>query len=309
MSDADGLAVEVRPGLDAADCATVRALADAALRADGTYPLDDQVLMDVCSDDASTHTQLLGLRADGSLTGYAHLDTRAAGSVTVHLVVDPSRRRRGHGRRLLAAVDDVARTRAASTLRAWAHGDHPAAASLADQLGWRRSRELFQLRLGNDAAIDPPEYPADVSVRAFEVGRDEAAWVDVNAAAFEGHPEQGRVSVADLRQREAQSWFDPAGFFVAERGGEMVGFHWTKVHQGAAGAPDIGEVYVVGVAPSAQGTGLGKALTLTGLRYLRGRGLDVMLYVDGANVAARRLYDRIGFATTRADIMYERELR
>ena len=46
----------------------------------------------------------------------------------------------------------------------------------------------------------------------------------------------------------------------------MVGFHWTKQHQ-----DQLGEVYVLGIAPSAAGRGLGKALLLTGLRSLQRR--------------------------------------
>jgi ribosomal protein S18 acetylase RimI-like enzyme len=80
------------------------------------------------------------------------------------------------------------------------------------------------------------------------------------------------------------------------------GFHWTKIH-----GPDIGEVYVVGVDPGEQGTGLGRALTLAGLRYLRDRGLpEAMLYVDEDNAPAIRMYSALGFSRWRTDAMYRR---
>ena len=55
-----------------------------------------------------------------------------------------------------------------------------------------------------------------VVVRAFRPGQDEVAFLAVNAEAFAGHPEQGSLGRADLDQRMAEAWFDPAGFFVAE---------------------------------------------------------------------------------------------
>jgi ribosomal protein S18 acetylase RimI-like enzyme len=79
------------------------------------------------------------------------------------------------------------------------------------------------------------------------------------------------------------------------------------VHGPAEG--NIGEVYVVGVDPGEQGTGLGRALTVAGLRYLQDRGLaEVMLYADEDNVPAIRLYEALGFIHWRTDAMY-RDLR
>ena len=71
----------------------------------------------------------------------------------------------------------------------------------------------------------------------------------------------------------------------------MLGFHWTKQHDARHG-----EVYVVGVAPAAQGRGLGRLLTLAGLHHLAGLGVDeVLLYVESDNAPAVAVYSRLGF--------------
>jgi mycothiol synthase len=127
----------------------------------------------------------------------------------------------------------------------------------------------------------------------------------VNAQAFAHHPEQGRMTRADLDERVAEPWFDPDGFFVAEQSGNIVGYHWTKVHTDA----QQGEVYVVGVAPEAQGSGLGKRLTLTGLHHLAALGLgEVILYVEADNAPAIAVYERLGFTHPVEDthVMYAR---
>jgi mycothiol synthase len=236
--------------------------------------------------------------ADDILVGYAQLeDTDPVEAPAAELVVRPAHRAKGHGRALGHALLSASGKR----LRVWAHGGHPAARHLAGLLGLTLFRELRQMRrpLDSGPALPEPVFPAGISVRTFEPGRDDAAWLAVNAAAFAHHPEQGGLTQRDLDDRKAEPWFDPAGFFVAERAGELVGFHWTKVHDEQ---PPHGEVYVVGVSPRAQGGGLGRLLTLAGLSYLASRGLrEVILYVEADNAPAIAVYSRLGFTHTDAD--------
>jgi mycothiol synthase len=139
-----------------------------------------------------------------------------------------------------------------------------------------------------------------VTVATFRVGTDEDDWLRVNAAAFALHPEQGQWALADLRAREREAWFDPAGFFLARHGDRLIGFHWTKIHPDGAG-----EVYVLGIDPAAQHGGLGAALLAIGLNHLRERGCPlVLLYVDESNVAAMRLYERYGFTSADRDVQW-----
>jgi mycothiol synthase len=222
------------------------------------------------------------------------------------LVVHPAHRRRGYGSALISAVVAGADGHG---IRLWAHGDLPAAAALARSAGFTRFRALWQLHMPlTGRALPAPVWPAGVSVRTFRPGEDEDEWLAVNGRAFAHHPEQGSWTRKDLEVREAEPWFDPAGFFIAERDGRMAGFHWTKVHpaDGDGGAP-IGEVYVVGVDPGQQGGGLGRALTLAGVAHLQRLGLtQVMLYVDESNTAATRMYTALGFGRWHTDVMYRR---
>ncbi|GAB3869054.1 hypothetical protein GCM10027610_127630 [Dactylosporangium cerinum] len=168
---------------------------------------------------------------------------------------------------------------------------------------------LLQLRRSLFTPLDEVALPDGVTLRAFRPGEDDAAWLAVNAAAFADHPEQGRWTLDDLRVRLREPWFDAEGFLLAIRGGELIGFHWTKIHGdlGDHAHEPIGEVYVLGVAPGAHGGGLGRALTLAGLRYLRSRGLSqVMLYVDEDNPRAVALYQRLGFVRWATDVNFRR---
>jgi len=245
---------------------------------------------------------------DGGLAGYARFEAATGGAdAEAELVVAPGARRRGVGRALLARLEELAGGR---PLRVWAHGDLPGSAELARSRGYTRARVLLQMRreLAGVAPEPRPRLPEGVTVRAFRPGRDEQAWLGANGRAFAHHPEQGGWTAEDLRLREAEPWFDPDGFFLAWDGDRLLGSHWTKVHPpGDVGPEPVGEVYVLGVDPDAQGMGLGHALTEVGLAHLRSRGLrQVLLYVEQDNAAAVALYERSGFRRHAVDVSWRR---
>lgn len=283
----------------------VLALAQRALVSDGVAPLSGHVLdaLDSGSDDYLV-VPPVGPVAVVEVVGVAVAhDTDPA-----ELVVDPDHRRTGVGRALLTAA--LERSGAV-----WAHGDLPAARALASSFNLVRTRELLQMRRPLDLAwattqVAGARVPAGVRIRTFRPGQDEQQFLRVNARAFDWHPEQGRLDLAGFRLEMAQPWFDPAGFFLAVDADDTVlGFHWTKVHSPEA----LGEVYVLGVDPAgrldgAPVRGLGGPLTAVGLQYLAGRGLNtVLLYVEGDNDRALRLYRRLGFTTYSTDVVYRRQ--
>jgi mycothiol synthase len=313
--------VSISSSLSPADAAAVLELVGQAADADGVSPLSEHVVLHLrYGGDPLARNVLLWYR--GRLAGYGHLDpTDRVEGPAGEMVVRPADRRRGLGRVLGEALVTEA---GGAGLRLWAHGDLPAAARLAAAVGFHRSRALWLMRRSLASTLPEPQLPVGISVRTFGVGQDEDAWLAVNRRAFARHPEQGSWTRSDLELREREPWFDPAGFFLAERDGLLAGFHWTKVHGslGAdasaarrAGPPNaaghqreaIGEVYVVGVDPAERGSGLGRALTVIGVRYLRSLGLaEVILYVDEANTAAIGLYSSLGFEHSGTDVMFSR---
>mgnify|MGYP000268307197 CR=1 FL=1 len=291
----------------------VRSLAEAAAASDGVAPLSEQPLLRL-GDDAASLTHVVVRTRTGATIGYLQVD-RGGDVASAELVVHPEHRRGGVGSLLLRTAERDARLPERSgapdqrgkTLHVWAHGDLPAARAFAAARGLRSVRELLFLARPLRDDLPAPAAPAGTSLRTFVPGDDDETWVALNARAFVDHPEQGRLTVADLRARQAEPWFDPAGFRLLTEGERAIGFVWTKIEPDQpAGAVD-GEIYAVGTDPDARGRGLGRLLTAVGLAHLREAGCDrAVLYVDGDNAAALATYDRAGFERAAVDVQYAR---
>ena len=283
-----------RTGLSDDEQRKIRELIAAAKEADGIAPVGDQVLREL-PHDRTRH--LLAVNGD-DVTGYLNLTDEPA---MAELVVHPDARRRGIGSAMvrtgLAEVGDDARI--------WAHGNQAPARATAAALGLVVVRELLQMRRPL-TDLPPVTLPDGVHITTYAGPADDAELLRVNNAAFAWHPEQSGWTEADIAERRDEPWFDPAGLFMAfdVNTDKLLGFHWTKVHD-----ENLGEVYVVGVDPAAQGRGLGATVTLVGLHHLAERLSDseqptVMLYVEAENSAAVKTYQRLGFDVSTVDAAY-----
>ncbi len=305
---------EWRSALTAEEQRQVRELVTAATEFDGVAPVGEQVLREL-GRDRTEH--LLVTRAepggiDDGVVGYLNLSPpRDGGAGMAELVVHPRARRRGIG----AAMGRAAAEKTGSRNRFWAHGTLEPARATAASLGLVPVRELLQMRRslrdipGSWSSLSPAP---GVQIRTYAGAPDDAELLRVNNAAFAHHPEQGGWTEAELSARSGEPWFDPSGLFLAfgdassDRPARLLGFHWTKVH---LDQPGLGEVYVVGVDPSAQGRGLGRLLTAVGIAWLARRLAGspeptVLLYVEADNTAAVRTYQGLGFTTYSVDTAY-----
>lgn len=302
-----------RTSLSGAVQQQIRALIAAATEHDGIAPVGDQVLRELGRD----RTRHLVATDSDEVIGYLNLAPADGDDPAMaELVVHPHARRRGTGSELARA----GLSEGGPGARIWAHGNLEPARALASKLGLVIVRELLQMRRPL-ADLPPQRDVAGVTIRTYAGPQDDVELLRVNNAAFSWHPEQGGWTEREIAERRDEPWFDPKGLFLAfddgtdsrgepQTSGRLVGFHWTKVH--ADGLPDgsgLGEVYVVGVDPSAQGRGFGSLLTLTGLHHLAAAlsGTSqpvVMLYVEANNSAAVNTSRKLGFEVAVVDAAY-----
>ena len=286
--------LRVRDIADAAPRAAFDRLVRRAVAGDGASPFNDQALIDAETGARSLIFAVLPPESPSAaevLVGAALL-----GQGELEFVVDPEWRGAGLGSSMLGGILD----NAPPALLAWAHGDHPAARALAERAGFDRVRTLLQLRMPLQPSPSAAASPSTARIEPFRAGQDDEDWIALNARVFASHPEQGRLTLDDLRARQAEQWFDAGDFLLArDASGRMIGYNWLKIDG------THGEIYVIGVGEP--GRGLGRALMLAGLERMRSRGVTTAtLYVEGDNDAAVHLYRSLGFTDHAVDVQYRR---
>jgi mycothiol synthase len=249
---------------------------------------------------------------DTRLVGYAHTRWNRAGDtprMAVEVVVHPDYHGTDVAQRLLKEACSVLGRAGGGVLFLWVHRVEDPHDTLASRLGFTIQRELAFMARPMNQAPPEPTIPDGVLFRPYRIDVDDEEFLRVNNAAFEGHPENGGWNADEFVQRRSLDWFEPAGLILAWREDRCVGFHWTKWHSHESDEvpahEPVGEVYVLGVEPRKQGTGLGRALLQAGLRHLHSRGCrQAILYVDRASAGPVKLYESEGFTTSHLEVCY-----
>lgn len=292
----------------------IKKVIQAATVFDEMAPLSEHVLIHLNQGGDEFDEHFLAKDSTGKIIGYLHLDrTDEVAGPIIEVVVHPDSRNNGIGAQL---VNYATQTIKDSRMRLWAHGELGGAYALAKKLGFAKSRELWQMRRSLYAELPKLELPSSIQIKNFSPEENMKEFLILNSIVFEKHPEQGRLDEKDFKIRMSEAWFRSEGFFLAQdQDKKLIGFNWTKIHGQDSGPTNnfghqkIGEIYVLGVKPGNRQSGLGKALAIRGLEYLREQGLGAaMLYVDRTNVPAIKLYESIGFAHWDTDVMFQKQI-
>jgi len=276
---------------------------------DNSPPIAEHILLHLRHGGDKSDSHLV-VEETSKVIGYAHLDqTDLVAGPSVELVVDPDHRSFGIGKQLLSKAVEIC----GQNLRLWVHGGNEAAAAVANSFNFEKIRTVLQMQKQLIDIEKLPEIDPKIIIRSFLPGLDNNDWLSLNNKVFKDHPEQSDWQISDLNHRLGEEWFDERGFFIASFNNQMIGSTWTKIHGvlthyhgGTHDHPVIGEIYITAVDPDYSGSGLGRALTITALNYLKYQGLkDAMLYVDFDNARALKFYRLLGFTVNDRDNVYK----
>ncbi|MFI0935903.1 GNAT family N-acetyltransferase [Streptomyces sp. NPDC021019] len=230
----------------------------------------------------------------------------ATAGVLRSLSVEEPRRRRGRGTIAALAAEEVLRGWGCTRVRVEVPADNDPARRLAAPLGYtERSRNMVK-----DLGPDTVRLPAGLTSRAmddeeFAAWRQDAVRTYAQDWAARGvPPEQARLkSEADHATLLPDGLAtDGVRFEVLVHGGEVVGHVWVARRELPPGG-DAGFVFDVEVRREHRGRGHGRTLMLLAEDLTRSWGADRLgLHVFASNTPALRLYESLGYATTRYNL-------
>jgi mycothiol synthase len=214
------------------------------------------------------------------------------------LTVHPDYRRRGHGRRLVAAARSQVARAGLAELSLWGDPSRPDAAGFIGAMGAIYRSSLWQFLLPADRIVPAPAFPADVVVRPIRPGADDRAFVSLINRVFDDHPSPLSWPLDYISEVHARSDFDASGVLLVALAADpeqLIGCCRTLELPGDEGRRR-GEIGIVGLLPEWRGRGLGRQLLRWGVGYLRSVGLtEIELSVEARNERALELYRQEGF--------------
>lgn len=277
------------------DGPAVRAIMEASLATDAIpgFTADDieRAMVRILPDPDGTVVAL----EDGVVVGYCT-------PLYDDLTVLPGARRRGHGRRLVAAARALTRARGRQELQLYVPPHLPASVAFAESVGLAYRSSLWMFVLPATQPVPAPRFEPEVVTRTWDAARDIdlERWTAFLHAAFEGHPTPMSWTAAVIRGVHAAPDFDASGILIvsaADAPDVPVAFARIEMFERDRPAGErVGDVGLLGVLPAWRGRGLGQALLRWSVTTLRERGAGrIELSVEAENDRATGLYRAHGF--------------
>lgn len=221
--------------------------------------------------------------------------------------VSPLYRNHGLGTMFTNLAIKLATQLGASVLHVQAAQKGVTAQRMLNGLGFRSARHYLQMRWVESELVDIP-LPSNYIIREFRLNQDESTLVRLQNITFGDHWGFCPNTIEDIHAKVRQnSSASPGILFVCDDSDEVAAYIWTTRNTNEAGS--IGWISMTGVHPLYRGRGLGMAIVVAGLKYLKELGINrVELEVDFENIAARELYLKLGFIKTAETLWYEKLL-
>jgi mycothiol synthase len=218
-----------------------------------------------------------------------------------------SHRKQGIGRTLVARAIEHSRSLNVSVLHIQTSHDSADAIHILESFGFARVKEYWQMRW-EGGELPPVRLPDGFELGPFRLDQDEQALAEIQNAAFRENWGFCPNTVEEVAARVRMKSSVPEGVLMIFEGDKPAGYNWTHRNQNSFGS--VGFIGMTGVHPDYRGSGLGTAVVVAGLEYLRGEGITpVELEVDSQNQPARNLYLKLGFRQVHQTVWYEKRLR
>jgi mycothiol synthase len=252
-------------------------------------------------------TNLTLAHSGADLVGYYQLfpEVSISRAVVAGGVLEPFRGE-GIGRRLLRAATDQVEALGVGVLHIQTSAGAADARHMLESEGFEQAKDYWQMRwTGGD--LPELNLRSNFSLKPFRLGKDEAMLTELQNAAFGQHWGFCPNTVEETAARVRIANTDPDGIIFVMDGDRPAGYNWTLRNENRFGK--VGFVSMTGVHPEYRGNGLGTAVVVTGMEYLRQQGVDAIeLEVDSENTPARELYLKLGYRQVHHSVWFERSL-
>ncbi len=236
----------------------------------------------------------------GAVIGNADFSKRDEGHTAWgELNVHPDYRIHGVGRTLYIKIMGRARISGATAFRLNPHLNSTLLIDYLVRRGFVQERYFWGMRLPAAQLVEQPPLPSGFSVRSYQPGQDELLVVAAINGSFAEHYGYEPTTAERVRGWNERPAFKPEGVLLAFSGDNLAGICVASVGSEPVEGEIVGDIHSLGTLPPYRHRGLGRALLLMGVNWLRQYVPIVELGVEGKNEKALALYASVGFRQQR----------